>query len=192
MKTKPKAPLALLFMSGILGATLTFGGDFVIKDIHQNKQEPLKSIEKNPVVLIFITNDCPIANGYVPEINRIYEKYSVRKVKLTLVHVDPKLSDEAALQHAREYALKPPVVIDRKHELVRLSGAEVTPEAVAFDSEGKIVYRGRINDRYTGFGDRRNTVREHNLRAALDAILGGRKVKVKETQPWGCFIEPLK
>ncbi len=189
---KTKHSIGLSFLLGILSATVTIAGDFVLKDIHQNEIAPLKSIDDKPVVLIFISTDCPIANGYAPEINRIYEKYSEQKVKCTLVHVDPELTNRDATKHADEFALKPAVVVDRKHELVQAAGAKTTPEAVVFDSAGKVVYRGRINDRYADYGDRRNTVKTHNLRDTLDAVLAGKEVKVKETRALGCLIEPLK
>ena len=60
-----------------------------------------------------------------------------------------------------------------------------------FTPGGKLVYRGRINDLYTGFGDRRNAASEHNLRDALDAVLSGKPVKVSRTEAIGCLIEPL-
>jgi len=69
--------------------------------------------------------------------------------------------------------------------------ATITPEAAVYSATGKLIYRGRINDLYTGFGDRRNAASEHTLRNALDAIPSGKEVKTARTKAVGCLIEPL-
>lgn len=140
-------------------------------------------------VVIFITNDCPIANRFAPEIERIRSDYAGKGVALTLAHVDPDLDAETAKTHAKEYGLKASVVIDREHVLVRATGATVTPEAIVIDPKGAIQYRGRINDLFAGYGDRRKEPRNHDLRDALDAVLAGKPVAVPETRALGCFIQ---
>ena len=142
-------------------------------------------------VLLFVITDCPIANRYAPEINRIYEKYSVQGVKFTLVYTDSSLTEKEIAAHRKDYSLKPEGVLDAKHVLVKKAGAKITPEAVVFDKNGKIVYRGRIDDQFTDFGDRRSEPKERNLRLALDAVLAGKEVAVKETTAIGCLIEDL-
>lgn len=111
---------------------------------------------------------------------------------MTLIHVDPELSREAAGEHAMQYSLKAPVVIDRTHRLVAATGAKVTPEAIVIDRSGLIRYRGRIDDQFADFGDRRKEARTHDLRDAISAVLGGQTVKAPETQPIGCLISELR
>lgn len=167
-------------------------GDVVeFQTIKGKTTAPLESGDNKPVVLIFIATDCPIANGYVPEINRIYEKYSSQGVKFTLVHPEPSTSDAAALEHAAEYSLKPPVVVDRKHTLVKAARATTTPEVVVFDGSQNLLYRGRIDDRYSDYGDRKPEAKVHNLRDALDAALLGNPIPLAHVPALGCLIEPL-
>ena len=142
-------------------------------------------------VVIFITTDCPIANAYVPEINRIHDTYSKKGVRITLVHVDPDLTVAGAKAHAEDYALKPEIVIDPTHKLVAATRATITPEAAVIGKKGDRIYLGRINNRYTGFGDRRNTVTDHNLRDAIDAALAGKTVAKPKVEALGCFIPEL-
>ncbi len=143
-------------------------------------------------VVVFITTDCPIANRYAPEIERIRADYEGKGVKMTLVHVNPDLTNEAAGKHAAEYALKAEVVIDRKHRLVDAAGAKVTPEAFVIDGAGQIRYRGRINDQFADFGDQRREAKTNDLRDAITAVLEGRPVKRAVTEAIGCFISPLR
>ena len=143
------------------------------------------------MVLVFITTDCPIANQCLPEINRIHEAYRKRNVKLLLVHVDPEVTPATAESHAREYSIRAPIVLDPEQDLVRATGAEVTPEAAIFDATATMVYRGRINDRFPRLGDSRPRARVHDLREALDAILEGRPVREPRTRAVGCYIPDL-
>ena len=119
-------PLLIVIVTLFLSISGSPAGDAVeLQTVKGKTTAPLESADNKPVVLIFIATDCPIANGYVPEINRIYEKYSAQGVKFTLVHPEPSTSDGAALEHAAEYSLKPPVVVDRKHTLVAAANAKV-------------------------------------------------------------------
>ncbi len=153
---------------------------------------PLQSANEKPTVVIFITTDCPIANGYAPEINRIHSKYSRKGVQITLVHVDPDLSHRSAVEHAKDYSLTPPIILDPTHELVSKVEATITPEAAVYDSSGKRIYLGRIDNRYSGLGDRRNTVTEHNLRFAIDSALSGKPVEDAKTKAIGCLIPEIE
>ena len=158
------------------------------KTLKGKEVTPLKSENGKPSVVIFITNDCPIANGYAPELNRIATEYVKKDVKVTLVHVDPDLTAANAVQHADDYGLKANIVLDPTQKLVAATGATITPEAVVYSATGKQVYRGRINNQYSDLGDRRNTVSDHTLRNALEAALAGKSVARKDVPAIGCFI----
>jgi hypothetical protein len=64
----------------------------------------------------------------------------------------------------------------------------VTPEAVVVTPAGVIKYRGRIDDRYIALGQQRRVVTSHDLRDAIDAVIGGKAVPHAETEAVGCFI----
>jgi hypothetical protein len=158
------------------------------KDLDGVARHPLDPGQKVASVLIFYSQDCPISNGYAPEINRLCTSNS--NFAFYIVQVDPGLALEAARKHAREYGLSPPVLLDPKHLLVNLAKATVTPEAVVMDKNGKALYRGRIDDFYAALGKKRATATQHDLQDALTAIAAGKPVKPKETKPIGCLIQP--
>src|SRR5262249_58682672 len=60
-------------------------------------------------------------------------------------------------------------------------------EVVLLDKERRLRYRGRIDDQYRLSGVR-PTPSRHDLKEALDAVLTGKEVKVKETPVDGCLI----
>lgn len=152
---------------------------------------PLATDTDQPIAILFITVDCPIANAYAPEIGRIFEEFSPKGIRFLLVHVDPDLEVEDAREHASDYHLETPIVIDRHHRLVTATGATITPEAVVLDARGKKVYQGRIDDLFTDFGTRRNRATQRDLRNALEAILEGKPVPVSETEAIGCLMPLL-
>lgn len=142
-------------------------------------------------VYLFIAPDCPISNGYAPEIVRIANSYTPRGVAFVAVHADPRISLETAQEHARQYGYHFPVMVDADQKLAHRVGATVTPEAAVVDAEGRVVYLGRIDDVYYGFGKRREAPTRHDLRDALDAVLAkGHIEPIRGELPFGCEIPP--
>ena len=142
-------------------------------------------------VFLFMRSDCPISNRYAPELGRLHEMFSPRGVRFWLVYVDPQEEAESIRRHAEEYRVPGEILRDSGHGLVRLTGARVTPEAAVFDAGGRLVYRGRIDDRYTDFGKARAKPNRRDLKLALEAVLNGEQVTEPETQAVGCFIADL-
>jgi len=178
------ALLGLLVFPGPAGAATPLQ----FTDLQGVRREPLEFKSQKAVVFFFLLQDCPICNAYSAEIGRIIEKYSPQNVDFYAVQIDPDLSPDEARRHARDFAIKCPVLLDRRHELVRAAKAVVTPEAAVFIPGGRLVYRGRIDDTFLDFGKRRESASVHDLRAALDAVLDGRPVEHPVTQAVGCYI----
>lgn len=164
-----------------------------LPDVTGKEVDPLDCQNHKAAVLVFVTTDCPVANSFAPELKRIADEYRTKDVKLTFVHVDPELSNKDAAQHADEYSLTGAgtILVDRKHRLVKRAQATITPEAAVFTPDGTLAYRGRINNQYAGYGDRRAKATEHDLRNALDAVLAGKEVSPPTTEAIGCYIPDL-
>src|SRR5262245_17002590 len=163
----------------------------MLVDIEGRTHHPADDPDSRAIALVFILTDCPIANSYLPALNRLYESFVSRGVRLFLIHADAGVTQELAREHARQYEIRPPVVLDPEHAWVKLAGATVTPEAVIFSSAGEILYRGRIDDQYVGVGQRRTQVTSKDLEVALAAVLAGRLVPQPRTEAVGCFIPEL-
>ncbi len=142
-------------------------------------------------VFLFMRSDCPIANRYAPELRRLHEAFSPRGVRFWLVYVDPQEEADSIQRHAEEYQVPGEILRDSHHDLVRLTGARVTPEAAVFDAGGRLVYRGRIDDRYPDFGKARAKPNRRDLKLALESVLQGDPVAEPETRAVGCFIADL-
>jgi len=154
---------------------------------------PFGTQDRIGTVLLFISNDCPVANRYAPEIVRLRERYAPRGFMFYLVHADAQESAATIREHAEEYKLASlPILRDPHHSLARVARAEVTPTAAVFNSGGKLVYHGRIDDRFVALGRERPQPSQHDLANALDALLAGRNVPVAATKPVGCYIPGLR
>lgn len=148
--------------------------------------------DRDVTVLVFLYTDCPIANKMAPELGRLHETYGKKGVAFYRIYADASLSDADIAQHGKEYKLSFPSVQDADLELVKLTGAQVTPEAVVYDRSGTRRYRGRINNRYEDLGRYRQEPTEHDLRDALDALLAGKEVVRPETKAVGCYLPTVK
>jgi thiol-disulfide isomerase/thioredoxin len=143
------------------------------------------------VVLIFTRTDCPISNRYAPEIQRLYRKYSAEGVDFRLVYPERDLSAEAMERHRREYGYSMPALQDAAHQYVARAQARTTPEAAVF-AGGKLVYHGRIDDRYIDLTRAKQQPERHDLEEALAAVVAGKSPPARETSAIGCAIEAVR
>ena len=160
----------------------------VIKDVQGASHQPLAAAGQKATVLFFVLSECPIANSYAPEINRIVATYAARGVRSYVVYVEDDLSAAAARKHAADHEFQFPVLLDPQHQLVKFVRVTVSPEVAVLAPDKTLLYRGRIDDRAAAFGQRRVTPSKRDLRSALDAILDGKPVATPVTKAVGCYL----
>jgi hypothetical protein len=156
-------------------------------DLSGQAVDPLGETTNKAVVLIFVSRDCPISNRYAPTIRKLQSKFAPKGVKFWLVYPNADESAEAIRQHTNDYQLPCALVRDPQHALVKQARATVTPEAVVFLRGSKVVYRGRIDNRYVVLGKERPEATQHDLDAVLQAILDGKPVPGSQPAV-GCYI----
>src|SRR6266481_5444200 len=124
------------------------------------------------IVFLFTSTDCPISNRYAPEVRRIAEAFGSKGVVFRLVYPNPSEDANAIREHmaAYNYAGVAEGVRDPKLALVTFAGATITPEAAVVVG-GRVVYRGRIDNRFVDLGRERPSPTERDLFDALTAIL---------------------
>ena len=157
-------------------------------DLEDQLHHPL-AVENAAVhVLLFLTVDCPIANGYAPTIKELAGEFEPLGVTFFLIHVDPDVDASGAREHAADFGYDLPVLLDPEHLLVEQLGATITPEAAVLTAQEGLVYRGRIDDWYAALGKKRRQPTTHDLRETLKACLAGSPVPVARTEAVGCMI----
>lgn len=172
-----------------LGDTLS-AGDVVMKNV-DSKMVSIGDIagEKGTLV-VFTCNACPYAKAWEERIVALGNKFSQQGVGVIAINSnDPKVVPEdgfeAMQQRAKERKLAFPYVMDETSGVAKAFGAGRTPEVFLFNGEGKLVYHGAIDDNHK----EPDKVVSHYLKDALDAVVAGRDVAVKETKALGCSIK---
>src|SRR5437667_10333789 len=156
------------------------------------KKYSLKDFKKAGVlVVVFTCNHCPTAQYYEERLKQIVNDYKKKGVALVAINPnDPKsvrldelgytdLSDSFAEMkiRAKHKMFNFPYLYDGdKEEVSRAYGPAATPHAFVFDQQRKLRYTGRIED-----SEREQYVKVSDLRNALDALLAGRDVEIKQT-----------
>jgi Redoxin len=143
-------------------------------------------------IVLFARTDCPISNRCAPEIRRLYETYHSRGVEFFVIYVDPREQPEAIRRHLHEYGYPCPGLRDPKQTLAAHCGATTTPEAVVFDKNHVMTYRGRVDDLYLDVGRSRPEPTTHDLSDAIESTFLGQPVAKPRTPAIGCLIADLK
>lgn len=143
---------------------------------------------------IFATTDCPISRRYAPEVRRLGNHYRA-PVLSQLWLVFPVPSDtrdpERIRRHLVDFDYGIPVILDTKHKLVKMTGVTMTPEAAVLNAKKRVVYRGRIDDRYIEIGNYRLIPTARDLEDVLKLAVVGEPIKPRQTQAVGCYLSDL-
>ena len=134
---------------------------------------------------LFFSPECPVCIQSVPEL------LSIDSVFRSLVYVYPGTyySKERISNFHTEYGISSLALLDTANVLVELMNAEVMPQSVVTDREGKVVYNGAIDDRIQDLGEKRQVVTQRYLGAVLDSLAAGSPVPFATTIAHGCYIE---
>jgi hypothetical protein len=183
--------IALVLAAAGLAACRPDASPLELVDLEGRSVDPFARGAAAADVFLFTRTDCPISNRYAPEVRRLYEEFAPRSVRFWLIYPDPDEPVDAIRAHIAAYGYPFEALRDPRHTLVTLTGARVTPEAAVFAGRERMVYRGRIDDRYVDFGQARAEPTSHDLRDALAATLEGRAMEPRTTRAVGCFIPAL-
>lgn len=174
-----------------LGGSVVWAGglpQFSLSDTAGRTHTPAEWASRRAVVLFFSSTDCPLANAYVPEMNRIEQAYSPRGVAFFAVQGDATIAAAEVVKHAKEFSFQYPYLFDPRESLATYTGATTVPEVVVLSPRGEVLYLGRIDNRQEDFGKQRPQATEFDLRNALDAVLAGKPVPHPRTKALGCSI----
>lgn len=90
---------------------------------------------------------------------------------------------------ARVHELPFSVQLDEGQKLTRELQATITPEVILLNHiNGRILYRGKIDNMYERVGKKRQVVTQFYLEEALKSALNSENIEIKSTEPVGCFI----
>lgn len=142
------------------------------------------------LVVVFSCNHCPFVVGSEERIKAFYRDYSFRGLAMIAINANetehhPGDSFESMVARAKEKGFEFPYVRDDVQDVARAYGALRTPHFFVFDQARKLRYTGRMDDNPRQGGQETT----HELRDAVEALLGGNQVKVQKTNPIGCNVK---
>ena len=192
--------LTMTGMAGLMSLAITTGtagarekkvpigaqaGKFTFKDIRYLPRTLDDFGQPKAFVMVFTTTGCPLVQRYLPRLKELATQY--QDVQFIAVDVGADDSIKEIAYQAIEHGVQFPFVKDVDGECARAVGVTRTPEVVVLDAGRKIRYRGRIDNQYR-LGGVKPSVDRQDLKEAIEDVLTGRKVKVKETTVDGCAI----
>ncbi len=151
--------------------------------------------EAKGFIIVFTCNHCPYAVAYELRLNKIHDRFADRGFPLIAINSNdavkyPQDSFELMKVRAEQRGFQFPYLYDESQEVAETYGAKRTPHVFVIVKDGdywNIRYSGSIDDNYENAA----AVKEHYLSDAVEAMIAGKSVPKKETNPVGCSIKWL-
>ncbi len=190
--------LALVAMSFVaveitpidLGTTLPLA-DRKMENASDGKLVSLNDAKKNNgLLVIFSCNTCPYVIAQESRITDMQNKAGRMQIGVIIINSnEDKRSSDDSKDAMKNYASKQkytaPYVIDSMSMMADAFGATRTPECFLFDKDGKLVYRGSIDDSPKD----EKAVKNNYLLDAMTAVSKGNAVTVGTSVSSGCTIK---
>ena len=200
--------LSLIFFIAVLNfgqsehKTLEIGSkapDFNLQGI-DGKYYSLNSFSKVKIlVIIFTANHCPTAQAYEDRIIDLTNDYKDKDVDIVCIssnnpqalrldemgYTDLGDTKEEMKIRAKDKGFNFPYLYDGdKQKVAEKYGPQATPHVFIFDKERILRYKGRIDN-----SEKIQNVSVNDTRNAIDALLAGKEVPVKQTKTFGCSLK---
>ena len=140
-----------------------------------------------PAVLVFLDTACPVATRYIPTLNKLHEDAQVKGVSLYGVLSHPDIGWQASADFVDDFGVAFPVIMDTTGDLALRLRPRVTSESFVISTADRVVYRGRIDNRFAVVGKLRTRIGSHDLRTVIEALAGGSEPEPHATEAVGCF-----
>ena len=150
---------------------------------------------RHGLLVMFVCVHCPYVKHVEQELARIGRDYSGRIAMVAISANDaaqyPEDGPAGMKAQAERLGWQFPYLYDETQEVARSYHAECTPDFFLFDAEMRLVYRGELDRSRPRRGDGGNDlpVTGEDLRAALDAVIAGRRPDPNQRGSLGCNIK---
>lgn len=167
--------------------------DFKLENIDGKMVSLSDFVEAKGFIVTFTCNTCPFAVAYedrVEALNKKYAKLGYPVIAIMPNNTDVKPGDnmEQMKIRAKEKGFTFPYLMDKGQKVYPQYGATKTPHIYILQKSKKgneVKYIGAIDDNSRDA----SMVKEKYVENAVDALLKGEEIKVKETRAIGCSIK---
>ena len=163
--------------------------DFTLPDL-DGKAHHLADYKGRVVVLEWINPNCPFSRRHAEEktMTRTAAAHSDvvwLAINSTATKHGDFLTPDKHASYDKEHGIAYPVLYDSDGKVGHAYGASTTPHMFVIDEQGKVIYRGAIDDDAYG----RNKTRVNYVDAALTAHAAGKPVDPASTTSYGCSVK---
>ena len=168
----------------------TLAPDFHLPDVISSKIYSLNNYQDTPLLAMFICNHCPYVKHVEQELSKIGKEYSeqigIVAICANDAEVYPDDSPDQLKAQAERLDFNFPYLYDESQEVAKAYSAACTPDFFLFNSNHRLVYRGRLDESRPSSD---LTVTGKDLRVALDNVLAGKSVSDLQYPSIGCNIK---
>jgi peroxiredoxin len=155
--------------------------DFTLRDIASDGGKQMVKLSsfkgKKAIVGIFMANRCGTTWSYEQKIGSLLKDYSSKGVAVMAIHSSYQEPDSEIVGQMEQRNLAMPILDDKQTQaLAKYVGAYSTPTFFVVDKTGVL--------RYIGSFDKRGSAPAY-VPDALNALLAGKDVAVKQTRAFG-------
>ena len=166
--------------------------DFQLPEVTSGKTiSPDMFVGKKALLVMFICRHCPYVVHVQQELSRLGRDYVNKEVGIVAIGANdascyPDDAPAKLAAMARELGFVFPYCHDERQTTAKAYCAACTPDFILFGADQRLVYRGQLDDSRPGNG---KPVTGRDLRAAIDAVLGGKPVSTDQKPSAGCSIK---
>lgn len=168
-----------------------YAPDFELPGIDEDVHHLSRYLEKfRAIAVIFMCNHCPYVQLYLNRMKELQADFQDRDVTLIGINAnDPNQYPDDSFENMKIFAannqLNFPYIRDVAQDVAESFGASKTPEVFLLDQDGRLRYKGLIDDN----ADDPAAVQVSYLRGAIDQLLKTEPVDPSSTEAQGCSIK---
>lgn len=144
------------------------------------------------LLVMFSCNTCPYVIKSEARTKEMMAYATEKKIGMVIINSNEAKrgdedSDKEMAKYAKKMGYKVPYVIDEKSAVADAFGATRTPEVFLFDGNGKLMYKGAMEDNPSNPAESKNMF----LKDAIDKITMGQAPDPNSTKSIGCTIKRM-
>lgn len=154
-----------------------------------NKVNFSDRLDTNGLIILFECNHCPYVIASIDRINDMSNFATSNQVGFIGINSnDASVYSSDSFENMQKRAVKGmpyPYLFDETQIVAETFGAKRTPEFFLFDGDGRLVYKGRMDDSPRD----PNQVSTTELKDAVESLIKGKNIENNITESIGCSVK---
>ena len=164
--------------------------DFELPGVDGNEYSIKNFSSYKVLVIIFMCNHCPYVKAVIQRLIDLQREFLGKGVGFVGINCNdaikyPDDSFESMRIVSKKWGINFPYLFDESQDVAKQYDAVCTPDIYVYGDKRKLLYRGRIDDSW----DNPDKVSRQDLKQAIDSILSGKNISIKQIPSMGCSIK---